>query len=125
MLQVRVLPGELLFIKLFQGVAVLGPRVFPSPARSLSSTALPTGDQALIATFHRGGYEVIATDDARLIRILRSAGIPFMVSALLIYALHTKGTIDQKTALDWLDKLSVFVSDEEYAVTKLLLEGKK
>jgi rRNA-processing protein FCF1 len=87
-----------------------------------SSPNHPSGDQALIAVFQQGGYEVIATDDARLIRILRSAGIPFTLPALLIYALRTKGRIDQKTALDWLDKLSTFVSSEEYAVTRLLLE---
>jgi rRNA-processing protein FCF1 len=82
----------------------------------------PTGDQALIAAFRQGRYTVIATDDAKLIRILRSAGIPFMVPALLVHAQHEKGEIDQETALDWLNKLSAFISDEEYAVTKLLLE---
>jgi len=81
-----------------------------------------TGDQALIAAFKQGRYAVIATDDAKLIRVLRSTGIPFMVPALLIHALHEKGEIDRETALDWLNKLSAFISDEEYSVTKLLLE---
>ncbi len=81
-----------------------------------------TGDQALIAAFKQGRYAGIATDDAKLIRILRSAGIPFMVPALLIHALHEEGEIDQETALHWLNKLSAFISDEEYSVIKLLLE---
>ena len=84
--------------------------------------ASTTGDQALIAAFKQGRYALIATDDAKLIRILRSTGIPFMVPALLIHALHEKGEIDRETALDWLNKLSAFISDEEYSVTKLLLE---
>jgi rRNA-processing protein FCF1 len=87
-----------------------------------SSSHHSTGDQALIDAFKEGRYAVIATDDAKLIRILRSAGIPFMVPALLIHAQYKKGEIDRKTALQWLDTLSVFISDEEYSVTKLLLE---
>ena len=83
-----------------------------------------TGDQALVAAFKQGRYEVIATDDAKLIRSLRSAGIPFTVPALLIHALYDKGEIDQKTALNWLARLSPFISDEEYSVTRLLLEAR-
>jgi hypothetical protein len=64
----------------------------------------------------------VATDDAKLIRILRAAGIPFLLPALLIYAIYNKDLIDQATGLDWLDRLSPFISEEEYSVTKLLLE---
>jgi rRNA-processing protein FCF1 len=81
-----------------------------------------SGDQALIDVFKEGRYTHVATDDAKLIRNLRSAGIPFTVPALLIHAQYEKGEIDRKTALLRLDALSVFVSDEEYSVTKLLLE---
>jgi len=87
-----------------------------------SSPIHSAGDQDLIAAFKQGRYAVIATDDAKLIRTLRAAGIPFMVPALLIHVQREKGEIDQKTALDWLNKLSAFISDEEYTVTKLLLE---
>ena len=81
-----------------------------------------TGDQALIATFEQGRYAAIATDDAKLIRILRAAGIPFILPALLVHALYKEAEIDQETALNWLNKLSAFISDEEYNMTKLLLE---
>ena len=87
-----------------------------------SSPHHSTGDQALIDVFKEGRYTVIATDDTKLIRNLRSAGIPFTVPALLIHAQYEKGEIDRKTALQRLDALSVFISDEEYSVTKLLLE---
>jgi len=80
------------------------------------------GDQALIAILRQGPYEVIATDDAKLIRILGAAGIPFILPALLIHAIYKKERIDQPTALNWLNKLSPFISDEEYSMTKLLLE---
>jgi rRNA-processing protein FCF1 len=87
-----------------------------------SSPHHSTGDQALVDVFKEGRYAVIATDDAKLIRGLRSAGIPFTVPALLIHAQYEKGEIDRKTALQRLEALSVFISDEEYSVTKLLLE---
>jgi len=80
------------------------------------------GDQALIATFKQGRYAGIATDDAKLIRILRAAGIPFILPALLIYLIYRKGLIDQVTGLNWLDRLSAFISEEEYSMTKHLLE---
>jgi hypothetical protein len=82
------------------------------------------GDQALITTFKKGQYASVATDDSKLIRVLRAAGIPFILPALLIYAIYKKGMIDQATGLKWLDRLSAFINDEEYSITKLLLEEK-
>lgn len=80
------------------------------------------GDLALVAMFKRGRFTAVATDDAKLIRILRAAGIPFVLPALLIYSIHGRGLIDQAKALNWLDRLSPFISEEEYSVVKLLLE---
>jgi len=80
------------------------------------------GDQALIATFKKGQYATIATDDAKLIRILRGAGIPFILPALIIYAIYKKGLIDRATGSNWLDRIFPFISEEEYSMTKLLLE---
>lgn len=82
------------------------------------------GDQALIVTFKQGRYGAVATDDAKLTRVLRAAGIPFILPALLIYQIYQEGRIDPATALNWLDKLSAFISEEEYGMTKLLLEEK-
>src|SRR4030043_1807741 len=64
------------------------------------------GDQALIEVFKRGRYEAIATDDAKLIRLLRSTGLRFILPGLLIYSLYQRNNIDKLTALNWLDKLS-------------------
>jgi rRNA-processing protein FCF1 len=82
------------------------------------------GDQALIVTFKQGRYVAVATDDAKLTRVLRAAGIPFILPALLIYQNYQKGLIDRATGLNWLYRLSAFISEEEYSVTKLLLEEK-
>jgi rRNA-processing protein FCF1 len=94
-----------------------------SLAKELTSSH-PKGDPALIATFNRGRYRAIATDDAKLIRILRSAGIPYLLPALLIYSVYKRGLIDQATGKDWLNMLWAFVSEDEYTMTKLLLEGR-
>jgi rRNA-processing protein FCF1 len=82
------------------------------------------GDQALIEFFKRGKYDAIASDDAKLIRILRLTGIRFILPGLLIYLIFQKNIIDKETALNWLEKLSPFISEDEYSVIKFLLEGK-
>lgn len=82
------------------------------------------GDSALIENFRRGRYEAVATDDARLCRILRASGIPFILPASLIYSLCRKNIIPRETALTWLEELSNFISDDEYSTVKILLEEK-
>ncbi|RPI99459.1 MAG: hypothetical protein EHM36_15965 [Deltaproteobacteria bacterium] len=82
------------------------------------------GDQALIETFHLGGYDVIATDDAKLIRSLKSIGIRWTLPGLLIYSLCQRKKIDKATGLGWLEKLSSLISDDECSIVRLLLEGR-
>ena len=82
------------------------------------------GDQALIKTFKPGQYTTIATDDAKLARILPAAHIPYPLPAFLIMTICKKGGIDRETGLEWLDKLSPFIRDDEYSFSKLLLEEK-
>jgi rRNA-processing protein FCF1 len=80
------------------------------------------GDQALLTVFKRGQYGCVATDDTKLTRILQAAGIPFFLPALIIFSLFKNGKIDRATGLNWMDKLSPFISEEEYSVTRILLE---
>ena len=80
------------------------------------------GDQALVIMFKRGRYAAVATDDAKLTRILQATGIPFVLPALLILFACRKGLIDKANALSWLERLSPFISGEEYSVTRILLE---
>ena len=82
------------------------------------------GDQALIEVFKRGRYEAIATDDAKLIRFLRSTGLRFILPGLLIYSLYQRNSIDRLTALNWLEKLSPSISEDEYSMVKFILEEK-
>jgi rRNA-processing protein FCF1 len=81
------------------------------------------GDHALVAVFRRGRYTAVATDDAKLTRVLQATGIPFVLPALLIFSICKRGLIVREKALNWLEKLSPFISEEEYSVARLLLEG--
>lgn len=88
------------------------------------SSSYIKGDQALIEIFREGGYDQVATDDAKLTRLLGLTAVPFVFPGLLIYSLYQRGLIDRTAALNWLDKLSAFISDDEYGAVKLLLEEK-
>ena len=88
-----------------------------------SSTRIK-GDQALIEIYKRGRYDAIGTDDAKLMRVLRLAGISYILPGLFIYSLYRRNIIDKVTALNWLEGLSNFISEDEYSMTKFLLEGK-
>ena len=87
------------------------------------SSASAKGDQALIETFNRGGYEIIATDDIKLIKSLKSIGIRFILPGLLIYSLYQRKGIDKATGLEWLERLSSYISDDESSMVRFLLEG--
>ena len=91
---------------------------------SESSPRNRKGDQALIDAFKRERYDWVATDDTKLIRILRASNIPFILPALMIYSLYERGQIDQIMALDWLERLSAFISEEEYSMAVLLIKEK-
>lgn len=82
------------------------------------------GDQALIEIFKRGQYDLIATDDAKLTRLLKSIAIPYILPGLLICFLFQRGFVNKATALNWLEKLSDLISEDEYSMTKFLLEEK-
>jgi len=86
------------------------------------SLSYADGDHALIELFKEGGYEKVATDDAKLTRLLKLTAVPFIFPGLLIYSLYQNGLIDQTAVMKWLDRLSAFISDDEYNMVKLLLE---
>lgn len=88
------------------------------------SSKYSKGDDSLIEYFEQGGYDAIATDDTKLVRTLKASGISFVLPATLIYYLHKSSVINQTTAVDFLEKLLQYISQEEYGVIKLLLEEK-
>ena len=83
------------------------------------------GDHALAALFNKETYDAVATDDARLTRNLRAHGIPFILPGLIILQLKNEERMSLATALWALDQLAVFISEDEFSMTKLLLEKAK
>lgn len=84
-----------------------------------------TGDEALIALFRKEDYDTVATDDRKLIRRLKIGSIPFILPGLIIYQLLENKVVDRKTAIEALNKLSEFISEDEFSTVRLLMERKK
>ena len=68
--------------------------------------------KALIDNFKRGAYNAIATDHAKLTRLLRTTGIPYILPGLFIYSLYQRNIIDRKKVLKWPEDLSNFIGED-------------
>lgn len=80
------------------------------------------GDQALIEIFRNGKYDIIATDDIKLTRLLKATAMPFIFPGLLIYSLYRRKIMERRDVLSCLNRISTFISDDEYSAVRLLLE---
>jgi len=84
-----------------------------------------SGDEALIDLYPESDTDAVATDDAKLIRILRANGIPYMLPALIIYELTISKSISIDEANSALERLSDYISRDEYSAVAILLENIK
>jgi len=80
------------------------------------------GDQALIALYKKATHDAVATDDVRLARQLKSLNIPYILPGLILYRLLKDGKTDYKTTVWALRQLSEYISDDEFATVRLLME---
>ena len=80
------------------------------------------GDHALIALYKKEAHDAVATDDGRLARQLKSLNIPYILPALILYRLLKDGKTDYKTTVWALRQLSEYISDDEFATVRLLME---
>ena len=87
-----------------------------------SSSIYTRGDDALIGLYQKSKFDAVATDDTKLVRLLRISGIPFILPGLIIYHLLQDATIDRKAALWALNQLAEFISEDEYSTVRLLME---
>lgn len=81
------------------------------------------GDGALVEAFNTGIFDLIATDDRRLIRRLDPLGIPCVVPGLLLHELAARGSLSRAEALESLERLRPLVGADEYQITRFLLAG--
>ena len=84
-----------------------------------------SGDEAIIRTFNRTEYDFVGTDDKKFIKKLKVLDIPYLVPGLLIYHLFQLNEITKEEGLYFLEKLSLFISDDEYQIVRFLLEGEE
>jgi rRNA-processing protein FCF1 len=83
------------------------------------------GDDALIELFDHELFSAVGTDDAKLVKRLRTNGIPFILPAVIILKFFETELIDQQKALRMLDQLSAFISSDEHAMVKAMIRGKQ
>ena len=82
-------------------------------------------DHALTVLFDKDNFDAVATDDKRLTRQLRALGISFILPGLIILQLKKEKRMSRTTAHWTLDQLAAFISEDEFSMTKLLLEKDK
>lgn len=82
-----------------------------------------TGDEALPRLFSTDKFTVVASDDAKLLRRLRTGNIPCLLPAVLLYRFQREGLLSREQALDSLERLSGHISLDEYGTVRLLMEG--
>lgn len=82
----------------------------------------PKGEDAVLGLFQAGGFDVVATDDARFIRRLRVLNVPYAVPAVLVVGLHAAGALSTVKAGAALAALRPYISADEYAVAKLMMD---
>lgn len=82
------------------------------------------GEEEVLSMFRSGAYDAIATDDARFIRELRSAGIPFAVPSVIVVKLQREGRLSTADAERALLDLRPFVSPDQHAAAWLMLSGR-
>ena len=81
------------------------------------------GEDAVLRLYQAGGYDAVATDDARFIRHLRGLGIPYAVPAVIVVGLRLGGVLSLDEAQTALAALRPHVSMEEHAAAQLMLSG--
>jgi len=81
------------------------------------------GEEAALHLFKRGGFDALCSDDRRFIGRLKIMNIPYITPAVFIAILLKQRTLTIKEAMEKLDLLALYISDDEYATVKLVVEN--
>ena len=79
------------------------------------------GEEAALMLYRSGGFDAVATDDARFIRYLRGLSVPFAVPSVLLVMLRQAGALSATEAAGALSALRPHISGEEHAAAYLML----
>jgi hypothetical protein len=72
------------------------------------------GEDTVLLLFKGGGFDAVATDDARFIRRLRGLGVPYAVPAVIVVRLKLEGALTADQAMDALAALRQHISAEQH-----------
>ena len=98
------------------------------PQRSVRTEAIVrdlklSGGEADILRLHRSGdVDLVVSDDRRFLQILEALGIRYTTPGPLIGALFRMGRLPRKEALEDLERLAAFISEDEYFEAKRAIE---
>lgn len=99
-------------------------RVVSPRMKKTSAVAALKGEAEVVSLFEEGNYDAIASDDRKFLRTLDAARIPYLTpSACLVY-MHKSNRIEREKAVEMLESLKPFISNDEYVIAKLYLEEK-
>lgn len=82
------------------------------------------GEADVVSLYLDGGYDAIASDDQKFLKKLAMANIPYLTPAACLIFLYKDDKIGRPQALEMVESLKAFISQDEYAVARLYLEGK-
>jgi predicted nucleic acid-binding protein len=82
-----------------------------------------SGGEADVLRLHRsGGIDLVVSDDRRFLQILEALGIRYTTPGPLIAALSRMGRVPREEALEHLEKLAGFISEEEWSEARHAIE---
>ncbi|MEI6389178.1 MAG: hypothetical protein WCQ50_21445 [Spirochaetota bacterium] len=84
---------------------------------------LEKGEDAVLLLFQGGGFDAVASDDARFIRRLRGLGLPYALPAVIVVRLYLDGMMSEKRAESALVALRPHISADQHAAAILMLSG--
>ena len=80
------------------------------------------GEVKVYSVFHGGEFLAIASDDQKFMRKMEEIGVPCITPTALIIHTWRRNVIDRERALELLQRISAYVSDEEYVLSRLEIE---
>lgn len=80
------------------------------------------GEVKVYTMFHGGEFLAIASDDQKFMRKMEEIDVPCITPTALIIYTWRRGAIDGERASKLLQRIHAYVSEEEYALSKLMIE---
>jgi len=80
------------------------------------------GEMELVSIFKGGGFDAIASDDAAFLKKIERLNVPYLTPATLLLVFVRKRRLAAAKAVEYLQELKGFISDDEFLTVRLFLE---